>query len=119
MLYSLQLIDMGIMEHLCFRLETTIFQVENRKENYYACSGINIISSCRNLLLEWSGCFIWWKGALIMEGTGNFISMMDYILDTHRKRHITGGILLSASLLFGGLALTVMTIKTEGDNNEQ
>ena len=29
------------------------------------------------------------------------------------------GILLSASLLFGGLALTVMTIKTEGDNNEQ
>lgn len=31
-----------------------------------------------------------------MEGIGNFISMMDYILDTHRKRHIT-----------------------EGDNNEQ
>lgn len=54
-----------------------------------------------------------------MEGIGNFISMMDYILDTYRKRHITGGILLSASLLFGGLALTVMTIKTEGDNNEQ
>ncbi len=54
-----------------------------------------------------------------MEGIGNFISMMDYILDTNRKRHITGGILLSASLLFGGLALTVMTIKTEGDNNEQ
>lgn len=54
-----------------------------------------------------------------MEGIGNLISMMDYILDTHRKRHITGGILLSASLLFGGLALTVMTIKTEEDNNEQ
>lgn len=55
-----------------------------------------------------------------MEGIGNFISMMDYILDTHRKRHITGGILLSASLLFGGgLALTVMTIKTEEDNDEQ
>lgn len=53
-----------------------------------------------------------------MDGIGNFISMMDYILDTKRKRHITGGILLSASLLFGGLALTVMTIKTEGDNNE-
>lgn len=54
-----------------------------------------------------------------MEGIGNFISMMDYILDANRKRHITGGILLSASLLFGGLALTVMTIKTEEDNNEQ
>lgn len=28
-----------------------------------------------------------------MDGIGNFISMMDYILDTKRKRHITGGIL--------------------------
>ena len=35
-----------------------------------------------------------------MDGIGNFISMMDYILDTKRKRHITGGILLSASLLW-------------------
>lgn len=26
-----------------------------------------------------------------MDGIGNFISMMDYILDTKRKRHITGG----------------------------
>ena len=54
-----------------------------------------------------------------MDGLGNFISTMDYILDTRRKRHITGGILLSASLLFGGLALTVMTIKDEGDKDEQ
>ena len=51
-----------------------------------------------------------------MDGIGNFISMMDYILD--RKRHITGGILLSASLLFGGLALTVMTIQNEEDEDE-
>lgn len=56
-----------------------------------------------------------------MDGFGNFISMMDFILDTKRKRHITGGILLSASLLFGGLALTVMTIKmtiNEGETND-
>lgn len=53
-----------------------------------------------------------------MDGIGNFISMMDYILDTKRKRHITGGILLSASLLFGGLALTVMTLKSEEEENE-
>ena len=54
-----------------------------------------------------------------MDGIGNFISMMDYILDTKRKRHITGGgILLSASLLFGGLALTVMTIQNEEDEDE-
>ena len=53
-----------------------------------------------------------------MDGIGNFISMMDYILDTKRKRHITGGILLSASLLCGGLALTVMTIQNEEDEDE-
>lgn len=53
-----------------------------------------------------------------MDGIGNFISMMDYILDTKRKRHITGGILLSTSLLFGGLALTVMTIQSEEGEDE-
>lgn len=48
-----------------------------------------------------------------MEGFANLVSMMDYVLDTKRKRHITGGILLSAALLFGGLAITVMSIKDE------
>lgn len=53
-----------------------------------------------------------------MDGIGNFISMLDYVLDSKRKRHITGGILLSASLLFGGLALTVLTINTEAEDDE-
>ena len=48
-----------------------------------------------------------------MEGFANLISMMDYVLDTKRKRHITGGLLLSAALLFGGLAITVISIKDE------
>lgn len=48
-----------------------------------------------------------------MNGLENLISMLDYILNTDRKRHITGGMLLSVSLLFGGLAATVMTIKNE------
>ena len=48
-----------------------------------------------------------------MEGFANLISMLDYVLDTKRKRHITGGIFLSAAFLFGGLALTVMSIKDE------
>lgn len=52
-----------------------------------------------------------------MEGIGNLISMLDYVLDTDRKRHITGGILLSMSMLFGGLAITVMTIKDEDDED--
>ena len=53
-----------------------------------------------------------------MDRIGNLISMLDYVLDTKRKRHITGGILLSVSLLFGGLAFTVMTIKSEEDDGE-
>ncbi|MDO4292095.1 MAG: histidine kinase [Eubacteriales bacterium] len=51
-----------------------------------------------------------------LEGT---ISMLDYILNSKRKRHIAGGFLLSAAMLFGGLAITVMTIKNEeGEANE-
>lgn len=46
-----------------------------------------------------------------MEYLDNFICMIDSMLDSKRKRHITGGILLSAALLFGGLAVTVVTIK--------
>lgn len=48
-----------------------------------------------------------------MENFANFISAMDYVLDTRRKRHLTGGLLLSAALLFGGLAITVMSIQDE------
>lgn len=49
-----------------------------------------------------------------MEGFANIVSMMDYVVDTKRKRHITGGILISMALLFGGLAITVMSAK-EGE----
>ena len=52
-----------------------------------------------------------------MYGLGNFILMLDGVLNTKRKRHITGGLLISASLLFAGLAFTVMSIKTEGDSD--
>lgn len=54
-----------------------------------------------------------------MEGFENMISMLDYVLDTKRKRHITGGILLSAALLFGGLAMTVMSIKDEEESSDE
>lgn len=54
-----------------------------------------------------------------MEGFENLVSMLDYVLDTKRKRHITGGILLSISLLFGGLALTVMSINEEDPEDEE
>ena len=48
-----------------------------------------------------------------MDGLANFIAAIDYVLDTKRKRHITGGILISLSMLLGGLAATVMTIRNE------
>lgn len=44
--------------------------------------------------------------------------MLDDSLDTKKKRHIAGGILMSISLLFGGLAFTVMTLKSEGQTYE-
>lgn len=49
----------------------------------------------------------------MFEGFEGMISVLDFTLDTGRKRHIVGGILLSVSLLFGGLALTAMTLKSE------
>lgn len=45
--------------------------------------------------------------------------MLDRALGTRKKRHIAGGILLSVSVLFGGLAITVLTLKSEESNDEQ
>lgn len=45
--------------------------------------------------------------------------MLDHALNTKAKRHITGGILMSVSLLFGGLALTIMTLKMEDNDREK
>lgn len=47
------------------------------------------------------------------------ISILDVTLNTRRKRHIVGGILLSVSLLFGGLAFTTMTIEQEDIEDEE
>lgn len=41
------------------------------------------------------------------------VAIIDDTLNTKRRRHIIGGILLSASLFFGGLAITALSIKTE------
>lgn len=59
------------------------------------------------------------RGVTDMESLANFISMLDYVLDTKRKRHITGGLLLSGALLFGGLAMTVMSIKDEEEIEDE
>lgn len=48
-----------------------------------------------------------------MERIDDILDMIDIILNSKRKRHLVGGALLSASLLFGGLAITVLSIRTE------
>lgn len=43
------------------------------------------------------------------------VAVMEMSVSTKRKRHILGGALLSISLLFAGLAITAITLKTEDD----
>lgn len=46
------------------------------------------------------------------------LSLIDDSLRTKRKRHILGGVLMSSSLLFWDLMITVLTLKME-DEDEQ
>ena len=54
-----------------------------------------------------------------MNRLEGLLTMLDYTLNTKKKRHIAGGILMSVSVLFGGLAITVMTLKMEEESDEQ
>ena len=48
-----------------------------------------------------------------MEQLNHIVAMLEKTLGTRTKRHILGGALISVSLLFSGLALTVMTLKID------
>ena len=48
-----------------------------------------------------------------MDRLEYIVSILDHALETKRRQHIAGGILMSVSLFFGGLAFTVITIKRE------
>lgn len=50
-----------------------------------------------------------------MDILDKVLDSLDSILNSQRKRHIIGGLLLSTSMLFGGLAVTVITIKSEDE----
>ena len=56
-----------------------------------------------------------------MDKVKKMVTTLEHLLSTKEKRHIIGGILLSASVFFGGLALTVMSAKIEEkiDNEQQ
>jgi len=48
-----------------------------------------------------------------MERLEDLVSMLDHALNTKKKRHLAGGVLMSISLFFGGLAVTVLSLRTE------
>ena len=54
-----------------------------------------------------------------MDRLERIVSTLSYLMGNQRKRHIVGGIMLSVSLLFGGLALTVITIKNEEQDDDE
>ena len=54
-----------------------------------------------------------------MDRLDYIVAMLEKTLGTRAKRHILGGALVSVSLLFGGLALTVMTLKTEVKDEDE
>lgn len=51
-----------------------------------------------------------------MERLDDILSLLDYTLNTKKRRHIVGGMLLSVSMLFGGLAFTVITLREDEQN---
>ena len=54
-----------------------------------------------------------------MDRLERVISTLSYVMGDRRKRHIVGGIMLSVAMLFGGLAVTVITIKNEEQDNDE
>ena len=52
----------------------------------------------------------------MIENLEAILEAIGYSTNSPRKRHLVGGILLSMSFLFGGLAITIMTMK--GDKND-
>mgnify|MGYP004434614065 CR=1 FL=1 len=59
------------------------------------------------------------KGYLHMEKWEENLSILDDILRSNKRRHITGGILISIALFFGGLAVTVITIKDDNESEDE
>lgn len=54
-----------------------------------------------------------------MDRLEEILSVLEFTLNTRQKRHIAGGVLMSISLLFGGLAVTIITLKMEDNEDEQ
>lgn len=53
-----------------------------------------------------------------MEYAKRLISTLEHLVSTKSKKHIVAGVLLSASIFLGGLALTAMSVKIKEESNE-
>lgn len=47
------------------------------------------------------------------------LSILEMITNTKKKRHIVGGVLLSFSILFGGLSVTAFLVREEEGTNDE
>lgn len=47
------------------------------------------------------------------------IYLVDFSLNSKRKRHITGGVLISLAALFAGLAITTITVNREDEEHNE
>lgn len=54
-----------------------------------------------------------------MDHAKRFMATLEHLVSTKNKRHIVGGMLLSASIFLGGLALTVMSTSNEEKIDEE
>jgi hypothetical protein len=54
-----------------------------------------------------------------MESFSDIVTIIDMTLNTKRKRHIVGGVLLSIAALFGGLAFTTMTLRVNEEADDE
>ena len=72
--------------------------------SFVTIAGVCFVSGLVILKTKWDD---------ILERLERILSTIDNALSTKKKRHIVGGILMSVLLLFGGLAITVVSLKTE------
>ena len=47
------------------------------------------------------------------------MNSLDNLLNTSGKRHVAGGILMSTSLLFAGLAITIISLKHSHEKGDK
>jgi hypothetical protein len=53
-----------------------------------------------------------------MDYAKRLISTLEQLVDTRSKKHIVGGVLLSAAVFLSGLAVTALSIKIKEESNE-